>query len=423
MSVKQVTDFPRLRVGAVTDVGKIRKENQDSMSRFPTTFGEIFIVADGMGGHKGGGLAATMTIEGIESFLKTAPAEIAPQEALIMAAKKTNTDIYKLAHSGNPETEKMGSTLVLALVKDWQVLLGHAGDSRAYLFRNGKLQRLTKDHSLVQKMLDRNMLTEEEARDHPDASVITCAFGQKLDLDLEVSSPQELEIGDGLLLCSDGLCGYVTDPQIEQVISENEGAQDIANALVELALSAGGEDNVTIQYIKFHSRSEPIENQIVLYSKRFWNRLKIPRTLILRFLIIFIIVVSVIFIARSSVVTYLINLIPIKIWDSKNTPKETPAKSPTPNLFPIEIDTPHNNQSPTPKPTISVKPKPTTTPKSRPAPGGSTPTDTPTPQASQTPTVILTPHPKNKPDDNEQTPKKEKNNNDQSDEPDIHLVQ
>lgn len=269
---------PQLRVGPKTHPGKVRSENQDRMSRFVSPFGEVFIVADGMGGHQGGATAAMMTIEGFAAHLSNIP-QGAPQdtpqdtsqgalveEALQYAATKTNEQIFHAANSGDPATAKMGSTVVLALVSGAQARIAHAGDSRAYLFRAGRLHRLTKDHSAVQRMLDLNLLTEAEARDHPDASVILRAFGQKPEIELEVSPPLTLQNGDGLLLCSDGLCGYVDDTEIARAIGAHENPQQIADALVELALDAGGEDNVTVQFLQFGyrtriARAAPLEGQ------------------------------------------------------------------------------------------------------------------------------------------------------------------
>ena len=262
--------LPVPRVGAKTHPGKVRSENQDRMSRFATPMGEVFLVADGMGGHEGGGIAARMVSEGFEKRLGRLTAEFSPQSALQHTAQQVNAEIYRHAHDGDPRTEKMGSTAVLALVAGSRALIGHAGDSRAYLFRGGRLQRLTKDHSAIQKMLDHHMLTEAEARDHPDASVINRAFGQAPELELELSPPISLQSGDGLLLCTDGLCGYVDDGEIERVISGMDDAQQITDRLIDLALDAGGEDNVTIQFLQFGPRAAlpPLREQSGSGKKR-----------------------------------------------------------------------------------------------------------------------------------------------------------
>ncbi|MBS1789074.1 MAG: protein phosphatase 2C domain-containing protein [Acidobacteria bacterium] len=264
----------QLSVGAKTHPGLVRTENQDRMSRFLSPFGELFIVADGMGGHQGGALAAAMTTDGFEKYLRQMPPTLSAREALQECAQRINAEIYQGASSGDPAKAKMGSTVVLALVKSGQMLVGHAGDSRAYLVRQNHLTRLTKDHSAVQKMIDYNMLTEAEARDHPDASVINRAFGQAPEIELEISEPLPVAPGDGLLLCTDGLCGYVDDSEIARAIGQCDDAGKIADTLVELALSAGGEDNVTVQFLQFGARSlakagRPLEAQMFSGAQSF----------------------------------------------------------------------------------------------------------------------------------------------------------
>jgi serine/threonine protein phosphatase PrpC len=211
-----------------------------------------------MGGHKGGATAAAMTIDGLEAHLGNILAGTLPEQALQIAAQRTNAEIYQKANDGNPETANMGATLVLCLVIGTRVLVAHVGDSRAYLFRNGKLSRLMRDHSVVQRMIDNNILTEEQARDHPDANIITRAFGQKPEIELEVSAPFDLREGDGILLCTDGLCGYVDDRTIERVIGGQSDAQQITDALIDTALAAGGEDNVTVQFLQFGQRRKAV---------------------------------------------------------------------------------------------------------------------------------------------------------------------
>ncbi len=245
-----------LRVGAKSDRGKVREENQDRISRFRSPFGEVFIVADGMGGHEDGALAAELTISGLERHLSELPPSTAPDEALRQAAQRTNAEIYRRAEAGSQD-RKMGATMVLALVAGRRAWIAHAGDSRAYLFREGTLSQLTSDHTRVQQMLDHNMLTEEQARDHPEASIVTRGFGHEEDLEIEVGEPLELNADDRLLLCSDGLSGYVDDPDIEWTMRVSASAQATTDRLVELALNAGGEDNVSVQLLTFTGRPTP----------------------------------------------------------------------------------------------------------------------------------------------------------------------
>jgi len=146
----------------------------------------------------------------------------------------------------------MGATAVALLAAGGRIMLAHVGDSRAYLFsRRGVLRRLTKDHSLVQRMVDAGVLTEAQAASHPDSSVLERAMGQSPQVEVEVSEWLTLGAGDVCMLCSDGLCGYADDDEIAAVMRNGLGPQDIADSLVKLALDRGGEDNVTVQVLRY----------------------------------------------------------------------------------------------------------------------------------------------------------------------------
>jgi serine/threonine protein phosphatase PrpC len=248
------TAAPELRVGALSHTGKVREENQDRMSRFYCPLGEVFVVADGMGGHMGGATAAAMVTQGFEEALAGAPGGASTPDILEAAGARINAAIHREAICGNPETAKMGSTVVLALLAGTTVTLAHAGDSRAYLFRKGRLECLTRDHSRVQHLVDQGHLTETEAREHPDASVLNRCLGARPDVRLEISRPFRLKPGDALMLCSDGLCGYLEREAIGATLARTPDPQDAADTLVKLALDAGGEDNTTVQVIQLGAR-------------------------------------------------------------------------------------------------------------------------------------------------------------------------
>lgn len=241
-----------LRIGAGAHQGHVREENQDRISRILSPFGDVFVVADGMGGHEGGATAAQMLIDRLGEHLRALPAGTPPGEALREAAARTNADIYRRAQA-EPRLAKMGATCVLALVQGNRAWVGHAGDSRAYLWRDGELTHLTRDHTLVQRMVDHQILNEEEARHHPDSNVVTRSFGQTPDVELEIADPLELRDGDRLLLCSDGLSGYVGDAAIARVLAAGGDAQAVTDALIDLALQTGGEDNVSVQLVAVHA--------------------------------------------------------------------------------------------------------------------------------------------------------------------------
>jgi serine/threonine protein phosphatase PrpC len=240
-----------LRVGARTDRGRVREDNQDRMTRLATPLGDLFLVVDGMGGHEGGARAAEMVVDGFDRALASPLAGPSIAETLRRAAGLSNEDIHRLAFSGEPGTLRMGATAVVALRAGNALTVGHVGDCRAYLFRDGRLRPLTRDHSLVQRLVDSQQLTETEARVHPDSNVVTRAFGQGPAIELEVAGSLEVRDGDLVLLCSDGLSGCVDDVAIERAMASAGTAQQTADALVELALAAGGEDNVTVQVLQF----------------------------------------------------------------------------------------------------------------------------------------------------------------------------
>ena len=235
---------------AVSSEKGLRDENQDWLSWTQIPRGELFIVADGMGGYSGGQRASRMTVEGIEKYLVQAP-ETAPfPQALQDAVSRTNLDVHRAANSGDPDTQNMGSTVVVALVANAQVQVGHVGDSRAYLYRKRQLRRLTKDHTRVQEMLDAGILTPEQARTHPEGHLLSRAVGTRPDIEVEVAEPVPLIAGDGLLLCSDGLTGYVDDERIRKTLQAQRHVQEIPAALVALALASGGSDNITVQFVR-----------------------------------------------------------------------------------------------------------------------------------------------------------------------------
>ncbi len=243
------TNTLELNVSARSDTGLKRKENQDRMTRFFSPFGEVFLIADGMGGHRGGAKAAAMVGDGMTQHLRGQAPDTPVEAAIRMATEKTNREMVIESRTGNPETAGMGATLVLVILRGNDAVIAHVGDSRAYLYREGTLRCLTRDHTRGREKLDAGVITEEQAFDHPDSSVLTRAFGHSEPLAVDIAPPLSLQKGDQLLLCSDGLCGYVHDSKIAEVLSRGLDARCTADELVHLANEAGGEDNVTVQVI------------------------------------------------------------------------------------------------------------------------------------------------------------------------------
>ena len=256
-------NISNFEVGVLTETGYEREENQDHMSWHEVPLGSLFIVADGMGGHKGGALAAKLTDEGLQDFFSQASPDAPVDEVMRNAFHQVNARVYRQAHSGDPATEGTGSTAVLLLISGRNAIVAHVGDSRAYRFHGNRLKLLTRDHTIVQKMLDAGMLKPEEAMDHPNAGVLERAVGSQPDIEVDISRRFKLEQGDIILLCSDGLSGYVTDTEIEDVLRKRLSVQDIPHQLVDLALQKGGKDNITVQVIRYGRRKpQPSETPI-----------------------------------------------------------------------------------------------------------------------------------------------------------------
>lgn len=240
----------KIQVGVESHTGKVREENQDRVTQFTSPFGEVFIVADGMGGHLGGATAATTVVQGMQASLTALPECVPVADALSEACRRVNADVYRQGNSGEPAVSGMGSTIVIAVLTMQGLVVGHVGDSRAYLFRDGCLQQITRDHTRVQQYVDAHLMSEAEARNHPESSFLTRAIGQKQEVEIEVQQPIPLRFGDGILLCSDGLSGYIDNPAIEASIRNHAAnAKAVVSDLIRLALEAGGEDNVTVQFI------------------------------------------------------------------------------------------------------------------------------------------------------------------------------
>jgi protein phosphatase len=239
------------QVGELSETGPVRDENQDRMCSARIGLGRLYIVADGMGGHKGGALAAQLTIDGLRRDLDQIPSATPVAALLRQAFERTNQDIYRLAHSGDPETQGMGSTAVLVLVCDRTAHIAHVGDSRAYLFRKGRLRRMTTDHTRAQRMVEAAILTPQQARDHPSASVLDRAVGIKPAVEVDLTEIQPIEKGDAFLLCSDGLSGCISDGEIEEVLKGGLPVAEIPRRLFDLGLLKGSKDNITVQYLQY----------------------------------------------------------------------------------------------------------------------------------------------------------------------------
>ena len=236
----------RLQAGYASNVGLVRQTNEDS---YLLRWG-LYAVCDGMGGARAGEIASEMACRGL---LEVDPLT-ADGPALVEAVKGINRAIAERSGQ-DPSLLGMGTTLTAALAGPDKITLVHVGDSRAYLLHEGRLRQLTEDHSWVAEMIRRGELTPAEAAIHPHRSVITKALGTERELSPDLVET-EVRPGDRLMLCSDGLTGMVFDPEIEEALNQDLGAQEAADFLAAAALAAGGEDNVTVIVVDVHADAE-----------------------------------------------------------------------------------------------------------------------------------------------------------------------
>ncbi len=222
---------------AKTDTGRQRRDNEDSVYARPP----VFVVADGMGGAQAGEVASKLAVE---AFAQGLPDSGTAEQRLAERVVEANRRIFDVSRSER-ERAGMGTTLTAAMLDGSQVAIAHVGDSRAYLFRERSLKRLTRDHSLVDELVRRGKLTEEQAAEHPQRSIITRALGPEPDVEVDTWS-YPVRAGDVLLLCSDGLTSMVPEERVEEVLSSNERLDAAAQALIDEANAAGGRDNITV---------------------------------------------------------------------------------------------------------------------------------------------------------------------------------
>lgn len=227
----------------VSHIGLRRTTNEDAY--LIDQGNGLFIVADGMGGHNAGDVASRMAIDRSSKYVLKHPVPDAdPLEVIGGAIKSANAAVFK-ASSKNRGQSGMGTTLIIAWIVDGRCYLGHVGDVRGYLIRRKKLKLLTKDHSVVARMVENKQITEQEARTHPLRNAIERAVGtdRKVTPDLTAI---KLMHNDRLLLCSDGLWGLVDDSMIQSIINKKAEAGVKVQGLLEKALEAGGNDNITL---------------------------------------------------------------------------------------------------------------------------------------------------------------------------------
>ncbi len=236
------------RTAVATHTGRKRRHNEDAYVCAPP----LFAIADGMGGARAGEVASNLAAAAVQA----GEANGNGKEGVAALIQAANRSVYERS-SSDAEVAGMGTTMTVALVEDTTVTFGHVGDSRAYVLRDGALEQLTDDHSLVAELVRGGKLSAEEAEHHPQRSVITRALGTDPDVDVDTFTVEARE-GDVFVLCSDGLTDMVGDEEIGEVLGKGrDSLEDAAKELVHRANKAGGQDNITV--IAFELTDEPVE--------------------------------------------------------------------------------------------------------------------------------------------------------------------
>ncbi len=234
----------RVVVGVATDIGRVRERNEDSYLVEPP----LYAVADGMGGARGGAVASSLALDKMEELFRTGKGSLSEW------IHSANRAVFERSISDR-KVSGMGTTLTATTVDDQGAHLGHVGDSRAYLLRAGAFRQLTEDHTLVNRMVKAGEITPQEAGVHPHRNVLTRSIGTEPEVAVDEEDVPLID-GDRLLLCSDGLTGMVTEPQIQAILETTPDPQEAANRLIKAANRAGGIDNITVVILDIHEGDE-----------------------------------------------------------------------------------------------------------------------------------------------------------------------
>ena len=247
------TDANSRKIGMITDIGKVRKIDEDSILAADLSFGinsesEKFLllaVADGMGGAAKGEEASKIALNTLtKTIIPELFGALSFTELLENGIKNANQEILDYT-TNNPESSGMGTTTVCAVIKGNDVHLANVGDSRAYVISKDEIRRVTKDHSYVQALIDEGQITEEEAREHPQKNVITKAVGIMESVEPDTMK-LALDTDESLLLCCDGVIAHLTDEDIHKIICNTNDPQNACQQIVDLANKRGGSDNISL---------------------------------------------------------------------------------------------------------------------------------------------------------------------------------
>ena len=235
---------------SITDPGKVRERNEDTVAICENgTKEKLLIVADGMGGHKDGEKASHIALNHITKRFESISSVGNKEDAINWiqtTVSEANVEIFKYV-TEHPESQGMGTTIVLAVLTPAFLLIGNIGDSSGYVYKNKKLHKITVDHTLVNLLVKSGELTEEEAKNHPKKNVLMKALGSSTNIEMDIFN---VELGiDGIFLCSDGLTNMLDDNQIVKVLNDNTTIKEKLEKLVFKANNRGGNDNISIAYL------------------------------------------------------------------------------------------------------------------------------------------------------------------------------
>lgn len=267
----------RIEAGARTDLGRVRKNNEDCYSIDSSL--QLFVLSDGMGGQAHGEVASKLAVQTVLThcrqaensratpiFGDTSPDVSDRTNRLASAIRLANRKVFETA-AVNPEQMGMGATVVAAWVEAQRLSIAHVGDSRAYLLRGGTLEQLTADHSLVAEKVRVGIMTPQEAEASEMQSVLTRAVGTSSTVEVDTDE-QALLAGDFVLLCTDGLTRMVTDPEIASMLLTSTSAQESAERLVDLANDNGGVDNVSVIVLRVSEKSSGVLGRLKIWKHR-----------------------------------------------------------------------------------------------------------------------------------------------------------
>lgn len=231
-------------VGFLTDVGNYRSLNEDYLDYFITDDYSAFVIADGMGGHNAGEVASKMAVDNILKFIKKNIDKYPMSEIIIEAFKKANNIVYEYSCE-NANMNGMGTTVAACFIANNLIHIANVGDSSCFFIDDSGIRKITKDHSLVQQLLDEGSITEEQAMHHPNKNIITRAVGTSKDLEVDLYDLSNNKY-KYIVLCTDGLSNEVEKEEIYKIVTSSQDVNEACKELINLAKERGGKDNISV---------------------------------------------------------------------------------------------------------------------------------------------------------------------------------